>query len=222
MIKAQEIKRIAKFALFGAVGFGVGGAVAGGIQQAISSPWEMFSTFVVFITVPVWGAIAGLVLGLAFWDWGRVIALSLLGANGLLAGGYIGYLVVHGAKPPEEVGWIAWFGVTSIVLACVLGFGIWGDSLNWRKILVLALAGALGFGLGAYIIGHHYYDNVLDSLILMGWRGLSWMWVGIIGGASVGATLGFLEKGREKREPPKEAKPEETPPEAVTPKEPIA
>ncbi len=57
-MKAQELKRIGRFALFGAIGFGIGGAVAGGIQQAISSPQEMFGSFVVFITIPIWGAIA--------------------------------------------------------------------------------------------------------------------------------------------------------------------
>ncbi len=191
-MKAKELKRIAKFTLFGAIGFGVGGAAAGGVQQAISSRQEMFAFFVVIFTIPVWGVIAGAVLGLALKR--KVIALSLLGAIGLPAGGLMGSLVVLGAKLTEAVGWIAWFGVTSIVIAWVLGFGIWRGRRNWRKILVLALAGALGFGLGAYIIGHtHYY--VIDSFIVMGWRGLSWMGVGLIGGASVGAAVGYLEKG---------------------------
>ena len=194
MMKTQELRRIARFALFGAIGFGAGGAVAGGIQQAISSPYEMFAIIVFFFTIPVWGAIAGLVLGLAFWERSKVITLSLLGAIGLPAGGLIGTLVILAGMDLEVVGWavwIAWFGVTSIVIAWVLGFGIWRDWRNWRKMLVLALAGALGFGLGEYIIG------TFGSLMLMGWRGLSWMWVGIIGGASVGAALGYLERGRQ-------------------------
>ncbi len=65
----------------------------------------------------------------------------------------------------------------------------------------LAPAVGLGFALGTYVAaGFRYKWDTLGVLATMGWEGLSWMWVGIIGGASVGGAIGYLEKGKEAEE----------------------
>ena len=62
---------VMKFVLFGAVGFGIGWAVAG-LFAVIAPMWSPYTSY--FFA----GACGGVGLGLALGDWKRVAALALL------------------------------------------------------------------------------------------------------------------------------------------------
>jgi len=160
----RKLNGIARLTLFGVIGFGIGSGFV-----------LLFPSFLV--TFIIEGTIGGLVFGLALKkDNRRLITLSLLGAIGFGAGALVGFSssLIDG----QPVWAVFVFGsVTGAIGGEFLGLALW----NWRKILALAVAGAIGFGLGAIIV-----DPDRFSL---------WMIVmAIIGGASLGATLGFLEK----------------------------
>ena len=91
------------------------------------------------------------------------------------------------------------FAVTGMIGGAALGLAL----RNWRKTIALALAGALGFGIGIMIlmfIPLHFVLDVFYTLteaeILLGVNKFTLMVtiIGIPGGASIGAVLGYLEK----------------------------
>ncbi len=163
MTRAQ-LKRIARLALFGVIGFGI----PAGISFVVPS---------FLVTFIIEGAFGGLVLGLALKkDNRKVAALVLLGAVGFGSGSLIGFSSSWIEGEPVLAALV--FGsVTGVIGGEFLGLALW----SWRKMMGLAIAGAIGFGLGAIIV-----DSARFSL---------WMiLMAIIGGACLGATLGFLEK----------------------------
>ena len=62
------MKRIVKFALYGAIGFGVGGAIGGVVWVALDAPQLGF---------PILGAIGGASLGLILKDRNRAIYVKV-------------------------------------------------------------------------------------------------------------------------------------------------
>ena len=193
MIKAQEMKRIAKFALLGVGGFVIGlvivfiiaifieGAYTG--TEAVVALQETIAIFYAIL-----GASGAAALGLASRrGWRKVTILALVGA--------IGFAAVSWAR--EEywfmpyLTWEKWSFLISIVSSVILGVII-GTALGLtlggsRKIIGLALAGALGFVIGALflVIFGIYYEHV------------AWFaGPGIVGFTFLGAALGFLEKGK--------------------------
>jgi hypothetical protein len=81
----------------------------------------------------------------------------------------------------------------------VVGGAIIGASLalafgGWERIIVLSLAGGVGFGAGV-VIGTFALQGMFGEGFLVGTLGTIILYAitGIIGGASLGAALGYLE-----------------------------
>lgn len=75
---------------------------------------------------------------------------------------------------------------------------------DWRRTLVLTLAGAVGFGAGL-IVGVFALQGIFGVGFMVGIAGTIILCAitGIFGGAALGAALGYLERHRlgEEREP---------------------
>jgi hypothetical protein len=202
-IGRQEIMRatsVMRFVIFGAVGFGVGLAIAG-----------FFNSGFIAITAPIhppgrgaepppwwlsqmpslsWffaGACGGAGLGLALKSWKWVAALALAGAVGFGVGNLFFFaLAFLFGFPLVGAGMGALGGL-------ILGLAL----ADWKKVLLLGLVGMVGFGVGEAIaaaLGMSVpgIDWEQPPLLLLVYVLVTGM-VGIIGGASLGAALGFLE-----------------------------
>jgi hypothetical protein len=80
-----------------------------------------------------------------------------------------------------------------VILGAVVGASLGAAFLDWRTIPALAVADAVGFGVG--ILPADFARFSIPILRQLGEAG-SFAITGIIGGASLGAVLGYLEKRR--------------------------
>ncbi len=154
---------VVRFVIFGAIGFSIGVVIAGA-----------------GFLIPVGGAVGGASLGLALEDKSKVAILALLGALGAT----LGVIVVFIAGSPVWNSPVRMAAVIGAMVGASLGLAFW----DWKRVLALTVAGAAGFGLGGAIGG----------------ASPSWLLAqGVIGGASLGAALGYLERRRvaEERRP---------------------
>ena len=196
-MRATSVMRLV---LFGAVGFGIGWAVAGFFNSgfiAITAP--MFSPGPRLEPPPWWislmpylswffaGACGGAGLGLAFRDWKRVIALALAGSLGFGVSFFLFFVLAFlFGFPLVSVGMGAFGGI-------LLGLAL----ADWRGVVLLGLAGMVGFGIGGAIaaalgmpvLGIDWDQPPLLLVLYV----LVQVMVGLIGGASLGAALGYLE-----------------------------
>jgi hypothetical protein len=175
-----------RFIVLGAIGFGLGGA--------IGSPLITFlpGGVALLLWLLVGGAVGGASLGLALKDWRRVVVLALLGALGLFVGVMAGLLLG------------SFFNYSTVPIAAIVG-AVVGASLgvafrDWRTILALAVAGAVGFSV------RNLAEFVRLSVPIIGTdlgEAGSIAITGVIGGASLGAALGYFEfrKMAEERRP---------------------
>jgi len=182
MGRKNNYKRIARFAFFGAAGFGIG---AIGFQGEPFGSWFMHLKGESIPWLPgfaILGAVGGVALRLALGDWRRFWVSGFIGALGFFLGTVIPiFLLII-----TLIGFRGDFSSTIIFGAMPGAIGGAALGLNfsgWRASKGLALAGALGFGLGMPII----FATPLDS-----WLG--WVIWGIIGGTFLGVALGLLEK----------------------------
>ena len=174
-------KSIPWLALSGGIGFGIGGAIGGAIWFAFEVPQVGFA---------VLGAAGGVSLGLALEGWKRAVVLALAGAIGFGVGFLIGFFIVLAV-------WEPMYYIEGLFLGAV-GGSVGGASLglalrNWRKAGLLALAGAVGFGVAVQVSWDLFRD--LNPVVLGGVMKLV-IW-GIVGGGSLGAALGYLERKRQ-------------------------
>lgn len=162
---------VLRFLVLGAVGFGLGAAVG---------------TFLFPFGIPLGGAVGGASLGLALRDFGRAVILAGLGALGLLVGVFAGVTLGAGFFNYAAVPIAA---VVGAVVAALLGAAF----RDWRTNVALAVAGAVGFGAGYWLI--NFMRASIPILRQLG-EGGSIIITGIIGGAFLGAALGYLEDRR--------------------------
>ena len=181
---------IIRFVFFGAVGFGVGGAISG--QLLMFLPGLVPGLVGLPLTLFLVGALGGAALGLALRDWRRVVILALLGALGLTVGVMAGLILGSFFNYPEVP--------ITVMVGAVVGTSLGVAFLDWRTILALAVAGAVGFGVGT--LPADFVRFSIPMLKQLGEAG-SITITGIIGGASLGAALGYLEhrKLTEERRP---------------------
>jgi hypothetical protein len=173
------MRRIVEVALWGAGGFGVGGAIGGVAWVALDAPQLGF---------PILGAIGGASLGVALKDGKRAMLLALAGAIGIGIGFLTGFFTVLTIWEPVHVE-----GLFLGAVGGSLGGAAFGLALrSWRKAGLLSLAGAVGFGVA--VQAFWYMLRGLEPQVLWGAITLA-VW-GIVGGAFLGAALGYLEKGR--------------------------
>jgi hypothetical protein len=159
---------VLRFVVLGAVGFGLVGVIP------------------LPLNVLIGGAVGGASLGLALKDWRRVVILALLGEVGLIVGLIAGFIMS------------AFFGHSydlpgPVTLGAVVGASLGAAFRNWRTIVTLAVAGAVGFG-----VGDLPADSLRFSISILRQLGESGSYViiGTIGGAFLGAALAYLEQRR--------------------------
>jgi len=182
-----------RFALFGAVGFGIGGTIAGACW-----PLAVFTSGTSALLFILSGAIGGASLGLASKARRRTMSLAVLGIVGFGVGGIVALLVAFGVFVPiPALTGSADYGVRGVMGA--LGGAVVGGSLglafgDGRRIAALAVAGAVGFGVGV-IVGAYCVLAIFGADFLVGNPGTIMLYAltGVIGGASLGAALGYLE-----------------------------
>jgi hypothetical protein len=196
------MKRISRFALFGAVGFCIGGifpvlamflAFAFAFERGES--WHIWVITLVILGAGFFakGSIGGKALKLALRKSQRsASSLALYGAIGFIVGGFLRFFlpaIFSGAGG-------LWYPVISFSAFLLDGFegAIGGAAMglalkDMRKILGLALAGFLGFGIGWIVANYLGYrlEWLPQSII-------RFTLSGIIGGALLGAALGYLER----------------------------
>jgi hypothetical protein len=167
---------VMRFVVLGAVGFGIGGA--------IGSLLIMFLPVRVALplTILIAGAVGGASLGVALRDFRRVVILAGLGALSLFIGLFAG--IILGSL----------FNYSEVLIAAIVG-AVVGASLgaafrDWRAIVALAVAGAVGFS-----VGNLPADSIRFSIPILRQlgEGGSITITGTIGGAFLGAALGYLE-----------------------------
>ena len=168
---------VLRFVLFGAVGFGIGGATG--------SLGVFYMPGVGLLLGPlIGGAVGGASLGLALMDFRRVLILALLGALGLAVGIMAGLII--GSR---------FFYFSSdlpitMTVGAVVGASLGVAFKDWRAILVLVVAGAVGFSVGN--LPADFIRFSIPILRQLGETG-SIAITGTIGGASLGAALAYLE-----------------------------
>jgi hypothetical protein len=160
---------VMRFVLFGAAGFGIGGAIGVATLSLI----------------PFGGAVGGASLGLALRDWRKAVVLALLGAMGLTVGVFV--TLVLAATLSYASGPMG--AVVGTVVGASLGVAFW----DWRTIFALAVAGGLGFGVGLLAWDLLQWDS-LPSMVVRFSLSISVVVTGLLGGAFLGAVLGLLEK----------------------------
>ena len=168
----MQVNNVARFAVLGGIGFALGGAIS---VLLISQPFA----------VPAGGAVGGASLGLALGDWRKTAILAGLGAVGLAAGA----LVALSAGALFNYSPVIIGGITGGMIGASLGTAF----LDWRRMLILALAGGAGFSAG--LLAGSLLRYFLPTV-----RGIGSIAVaGLIGGALLGATLGYLETRNTRR-----------------------
>jgi len=187
---------IIRFVLLGAVGFGIGGAI---VWAALSLRWLPETVILPLLGIGIGGVIGGASLGLALKDRIKTVALALLGALGFTYGisvafilAFIGLLV-----PQSELGSLVAMGLLAGAIGgASLGLALW----DWKRVTTLAMAGAVGLSAGAIVGefcrrvifgGSFLLDNSAETMIVFAVTG-------IIAGALLGATLGYLEWARQR------------------------
>jgi hypothetical protein len=166
---------VTRFVLFAAAGFGLGSAMA------VNDP--LLGYFAI-------GALGGTALGAALQNWRKAIIMALTGLVGFGIGFNVGFVLIYVWEPPFM-----------LLVEGVVGGAVGGAALglafrDWRTVAALALGGAVGFGIGGGIV-----DLLKQSFASPGAQGVTFWWAtgfmvtqGAIGGASLGAALGYLEK----------------------------
>ncbi len=171
------MKRITKFTLWGAIGFFIGWAI-GGVLLVLEEPYLGF---------PISGAIGGASLGFALEGWRKAGVLALACAIGFGIGLLAAFFIVLTVwEPPEHVEGLFLGAVGGTAGGASLGLAL----RSWEKVGLLALAGAIGFGVAGQISWDLFRGS--DAAVIGAVMKVA-IW-GIFGGACLGATLGYLEK----------------------------
>ena len=195
-----RIKSIVRFALLGAVGFGIGGIVGAviwgsptttftkeGVEYTVRltlNPGQIFLSFALI------GAMGAASLGLGLRNWRKAGVGALVGAVGFSTATFIGLviqLVLWGFEPPPYFAGLFIGAIIGIVFGASLGLALRG----WKAAGLLALAGAIGFGVMFQAVSNLEFE--VSSAKSFG------IW-GAIAGATLGVALGYLEKGKVTKE----------------------
>jgi hypothetical protein len=188
MHETMRATSVMRFVVFGAVGFGIGGTIAGACW-----PLAVVTSGASALLFILSGAVGGASLGMALGDRGRTMKLALLGILGFMLGGIVALVIALGYMSGS--GEYGTRGVMGIFAGAIVGASLALAFGDWeRRIIVLTLGGAVGFGAGV-IIGTFALQRMFGEGFLVGTSGTIVLYAitGIIGGASLGAALGYLE-----------------------------
>lgn len=176
------MKRIARFAFWGAVGFGLGGAIGGII--AVDA--------LTFFGFAIMGGVGGMSLGLAMRSWKMAGLLALAGAFGLSVGTFVAVFIGLGLGEAVQLPDLFWIIVGRFTIAGAIGGLALGLTLNgWKAAGFLALAGAIAFRLMERVQELVNFGLITPQLLSRTTQMAIW---GIISGALLGAALGYLKK----------------------------
>jgi hypothetical protein len=131
-------------------------------------------------------------LGVAMGTWKRVLALAVAGFLGFGLSSFLFTVVTRVFLVFLPLGGEA------------AGMGLFGGVLlgltfgDWKRVVLLGLAGMVGFGVGGAIAAALGMPPliILDRPLLLELYVPVQAMVGLIGGASLGAALGYLEQRR--------------------------
>lgn len=197
---------VMRFVVHGAVGFGIAwallGALGGGFPLAggvgLVLGGAIFSgdlpAFLLYTPVlSLGGACGGAVLGWAFKDFRRVAILAVMGAAGFIVGSFI-VVGLFFSLSFLRAGYGSLEALSASALGLVVGALLSLPLQSFKGTVILALAGLIGFSIGgvlaAALQGFPLYPSEdFPSLLSAVFGAVE----GIIGGASLGATLGYLE-----------------------------
>ncbi len=197
---------VMRFVVLGAVGFGIGwtlfGAfgggfpLAGGVGTVLGGAIFSGDLPALLLYTPVLslgGACGGAALGLAFKDFRRVAILAVLGAAGFFVGSFI-VVGLFFSLTFLQVGLGSLEVLSASALGLVVGALLGLPLRSFRGTVVLALAGLVGFGMGGVLAAALQGFPLHPSEDFPSLRSAAFGAVeGIIGGASLGAVLGYLE-----------------------------
>ena len=192
------MRRIIRFALFGAIGYGAGGVLHFFVLRSLLPYGVGVWAVGVQVLFVVTGLLGGAALGVALRKGVRgIIILGLRSGIGFLFGNFLGGQLIS-LMLPEDLSAstnLVFVAVVHGVLKGAFGGMVLGLYLRgWRKTVGLSLAGALGFGTGSLIVqtSSRWPGLSFDMLIFLGLIGPALM--GIIGGALLGTAVGYFEK----------------------------
>lgn len=189
-------KNILAFTLWGAIGFGIGGVIAGIIIHYAGDA-AFWWAFILML------GIGGMSLGLALNSWGLALRLAAISVVTFLAGILVGLLGAFGPTGPGDDPLRV--GLAFAISGAVTGFGLGMAGLGWYwnrgrvdsyfMGLVMALAGAIGFGIIPALgtPGGADFWKFPDSLQWLESAVAMAIWGSVIG-VFLGAALGYLEK----------------------------
>jgi hypothetical protein len=171
----KYLNKTGRFAICGAIGFGIGLTI---IALVNTEPW------LVGLFLP--GAIGGAALGWYSGGWKKAGILALAGAIGFGGGRALSIILAFD---------FSWYGIGYQALMGAIMGATGGLSLGialrkWTWIKLLTIVGAIGFSIG-YVI----YQQILEQQIPGTFTNIFIIW-GVIGGAFIGAALGYLESKR--------------------------
>ena len=168
---SKTLVEVLRFGLFGAIGFGISFII-------FTSPLVTRFFFIMPLQPFFMTVIGGASLGLALRDKNKVVTLALASGFGFLIGYYIsGWVVLDYLD-------LIWYPYGLFIIMAISGTicgSLMGLALKNRKaVLILGVAGFLGFSIGFLI---SYWITNGSTLVYQ-----------MIGGASLGAVLGYLKK----------------------------
>lgn len=179
VVKARGIHRLV---VSGTLGFGIGGAIGGAIWVAFDAPHLGFAIF---------GALGGVSLSLSLADWKATILIAVACAVGFDIGFLLPFFISLVIWEPMYGQGLFLGGIGGAIGGVSLGLSM----KEWRKTWLLALAGAIGFGIAAQA----FWDILRGLVPHVLWGAITLAIWGIVGGASLGAALGYLEKRKSTR-----------------------
>lgn len=202
-------------ALFGAIGFGIGWTVlvlsggefarAGGVGNVLVGAifGGDFSTLLLYMLVLIFaGACGGAVLWLSLRDRKdrRAVPAALLSAVGFFLGSFI-VVGLFSFLSFMQVGYTLLEALSAAVMGLVVGALLGVSFRRGRGTVVLALTGLVGFGMGGLVAAAlQGFPSHPSGTWLPRQSAVFGAVEGIIGGALLGAALGYLES----RKPAKE------------------
>jgi hypothetical protein len=183
------MKRIVKYVIWGAVGFCVGGAIGGIFTSDLNT----------FTSLAVLGIFGGASLGFVSKGWKGAIVLALTGGSGFVFGTFLSVIIGMGLglilpEPINEIYRLVVPFVMGAITGAVGGIAIGLALKDWRGAGLLGLGGGAGFGIASQINQSVLLGHLTTRVLSMAVPLAIW---GVIGGAFLGAALGYLKRIKE-------------------------